>query len=339
MGNRKKLRLIIGFFKDKTSIIKATLSTKRHNRIQTAVIRATTRDASSSPSDECIAVILSYGHSSRLSAYTCIEALMDRLHTTENPFVSLKCLFMLHIIITKGSVILKDQLSVYPSLGARNFLNLSRFRDGSDPESWGLSSWVRWYAAIIEQNLSVSRFLDNQNVLSFSATNKDKEEKVLAVLSRDLLGEMDLLINFVAVISEAPDSLHLQRKNLIHEIVRLVSDDYRSIQREIFIRVVEIGGRIPSFSFSELTQLLGNLNRFESYKERLYLLFVNRNRNDSLWELVNKTKTKTIEMMKEKEEMKLLEMGTKNDSNELTRSGEVVDKVDAGHGFVWTRFD
>ncbi|KAF2299737.1 hypothetical protein GH714_002957 [Hevea brasiliensis] len=275
---------------DKTSIIKATLSTKRISKIKIAVLRATTHDASTPPSDKCIAAV-SLGQGSRPVTCTCIEVLMDRLHSTKNASVALKCLFIMHTIISRGSFILKDQLSVYPSFGGRNFLNLSMFRDESDPERWDLSSWVRWHAG------------------------RGKES--LALLNRDLFDEMDVLVDFVEVVSEFPDSLHLLKNNLIYEIVRLVSEDYRSVQREISIRVMELGERIPSLSYIELTQLLGNLKRSEGCKERLCLLFANRNRNDALWKLVGETRTKAVEMMKEKGEMKLLKMGS--DSSELTQ--------------------
>ncbi|KAJ9166525.1 hypothetical protein P3X46_021265 [Hevea brasiliensis] len=318
MDHRKKLRILIGLLKDKTSIIKATLSTKRISKIKIAVIRATTHDASTPPSDKCIAAVLSLGQGSRPVTCTCIEVLMDRLHSTKNASVALKCLFIMHTIISRGSFILKDQLSVYPSFGGRNFLNLSMFRDESDPERWDLSSWVRWHAAIVEQNLTISRFLGHYLCSSLIATkNKGEEKRVLALLNRDLFDEMDVLVDFVEVVSEFPDSLHLLKNNLIYEIVRLVSEDYRSVQREISIRVMELGERIPSLSYSELTQLLGNLKRSEGCKERLYLLFANRNRNDALWKLVGETRTKAVEMMKEKGETKLLKMGS--DSSELTQ--------------------
>ncbi|XP_002513988.2 putative clathrin assembly protein At4g40080 [Ricinus communis] len=335
MGQTKKLRILISFLKDKTSLIKTTLSTKRHSRIHIAVLRATTHDSSAPPSDHRIAAVLSLRHiTSHDAASTCIEALMDRLHSTKNAFVALKCLFIMHIIITKGSFILKDQLSIYPSFGGRNFLNLSMFRDELDSERWDLSSWVRWYAAIVEQLLAVSRFLGSPCLSTVN--NKDKEKKVSTLLSRDLLSEIHVLLDFVEVISQVPESLHLQRNNLIYEIVRLASDDYRSVQHEIIFRVKELGERIPRSSYSELTQILGYLKRFESFKERLCLLFVNRNRNDALWELVCEIKMKTEEMIKEKGEIKLLKMDGTNDSSRWTRFGEEgFAVVDGGH---WTRF-
>ncbi|KAG5245792.1 hypothetical protein OIU76_002020 [Salix suchowensis] len=325
MGHRKKLKTVIGILKGLTSIIKATLSTKSNTKTHTAVLRATTaRNSSSPPSDDRIAAVLSLGRGSRLTACSVIEALMDRLHGTKNPSVALKCLFTIHSILKKGSFILKDQLSFYPSFGGRNFLNMSKFRQDSDPERWELASWVRWYATAIEQNFIVSRFLGHYLNSSFSSKNsKDREDKASALLDEDLLGELDALAGFVEVICEAPDSLHLQRNNLVYAVIRYVGEDYRVVQREILIRVVELRDRMENLTFNELTRLLSSLKRFEDCRERLRLLFVNRARNDALWELICGTKLKIIEMVREMGELKsLVKMERTDDSGELSRLRE-----------------
>ncbi|KAJ6931837.1 hypothetical protein NC652_015120 [Populus alba x Populus x berolinensis] len=287
MGHRKKLRTVIDILKCLTSNIKATLSTKRNTKIRIAVLRATTaRNSSSPPSDNRIAAVISFGRGSRLTACAFIEALMDRLQGTKNPSVALKCLFTIHSIIKKGPFILKDQLSFYPSFGGRNFLNMSKFRQDSDPES---------------------------------NNSKDDEDKASALLNKDLLGELDVLVDFVEVICEAPDSLHLQLNNLVYAVIRYAGEDYRIVQREILIRVVELKDRMASLSCNELTQLLGSLKRFEDCKERLRLLFVNRARNDALWELICGAKLKIMEMGTLKS---LVKMERTDGSGELTRFRE-----------------
>ncbi|KAJ8747422.1 hypothetical protein K2173_014430 [Erythroxylum novogranatense] len=261
MGQRKKPRALVGILKDTASIIKANLSTKRTKaRLHIAVLRTAPHGVSAPPSDKQVASVLSFGFGSRLTASTCIGALMDRLHGTKDASVALKSLFTIHYIIINGSPILKDQLSVYPSFGGRNFLNLSQ-----------------WYAAVIEQNLTVSRFLGYY--LCSDAGKNVQEKKTLALSSKDLLGQLDILVDFVERTCEAPESLHLQRNNLVYEMVRLVGEDYR----------------VPSLSPDELSQLLSILRKFESCKERLFMLFANRRRHDELWELINRTKFKTIE--------------------------------------------
>ncbi|KAK2659833.1 hypothetical protein Ddye_006366 [Dipteronia dyeriana] len=339
MGHLKKLRIFLGIFKDRASLIKTTLSTKRRtSSISRTIIRATTHGVSSPPPDRCIVAVLSYGHGTRRKAGACIGALMDRLHGTRNAFVALKCLFTIHNIITRGSFILKDQLSIYPSSGGRNFLNLSMFRDNSNLETWELSSWVRWYAGVLEKNLTVSRVLGSY--LCSSKPNKKNDndivEKMLASMSSDLLIEMDVLIGFVEEISNTPTSLRLQTNDLVYEIVRLVSEDYRSIQREIFLRVVELGDRITSLSVSELTQLLTDLKRFEDCKERLSLLFLNRKRNDTLWDLVNETKTEILtavnRKLQDKTMVKKIWKKSNDESTELKQLNRFATSIDGWFG-------
>ncbi|KAJ8748039.1 hypothetical protein K2173_011414 [Erythroxylum novogranatense] len=320
MGHTKKSRVLVGILKDMTSIIKANLSTKRSKaKIHIAVLRATAHGVPVPPSDKRVTSVLCFGLGSRVTASTCIGALMDRLHGTKDACVALKCLFTIHSIITKGSFILKDQLSIYPSFGGRNFLNLSQFRRDSDPESWELSSWVRWYAAVIEQNLMVSRLLGYY--LCSDADKNLKEEIVQVLLSKDLVREIEVLVDYVERICEAPESLHLQRNILVYEVVRLVSEDNRLVQREICLRVKELRDRLPSLGPDELAQIVCVLQKLEGCKERLFMLFVNRSRNDEMWELIKETKINIIETMKI-ESKALVKLGSTDGCGEFNRFRE-----------------
>ncbi|CAL8997441.1 unnamed protein product [Prunus brigantina] len=310
---------LIGILKDKVSILKATLHINRHaSSVHAAVLRATTHHPSRPPSEEKIASVLALGHSSRITACACIEALMDRLHGTQSAFVALKCLLTLHNIIAKGSFILKDQLAFYPSFGGHNFLNLSMFSDNSDLVMWEFSSWVRWYAGVVEQNLMVSRAIG----CYLNSSKKDKEEKALALLDSDLAVEIEVLVEFVVRICDAPNSLDLQRNNLVYEVVRAAGEDYRSVQREILARVKEVGDRVDSVeevNSDELTQLIDALERLEGCKGKLMLLFLNRKRNDGFWDTVRETKATLVETKKKKEEKSLVRFVGRVESAESTQ--------------------
>ncbi|KAM1023229.1 hypothetical protein TB2_044012 [Malus domestica] len=313
----------IGILKDKASILKATLCINGRVSVHLAVLRATTHDPSRPPSETRIASVLALGLSSRLTACACIEALMDRLHVTRSAFVALKCLLTIHNIISKGSFILKDQLAYYPCFGGYNFLNLSMFCDNSDLCMLEYSSWVRWYAGVIEQNLMVSRAIGYYlNSTKTDGNKRDKEEKALALLDSDLAMEIEVLVEFVVRICDAPDSLELQKNNLVYEVVRAAGEDYRSIQREIVVRVKEVGDRIDSvegLSSDELTRLIDALERLESCKGKLMLLFVNRKRNDGLWELGKETKARLVEMKEKREEKRVVVFMGRNESAESTQ--------------------
>ncbi|XVF64844.1 hypothetical protein PTKIN_Ptkin09bG0199200 [Pterospermum kingtungense] len=320
MACRKKLRIAIGFVKDKGSLIKTTLSTKRRRAsIRRVILRATTHGSLFPPSDDRVAAVISLGHESRATACACIQVLMDRLHGTSNASVALKCLYTIHNIIGKGSFILKDQLSIYPCYGGRNFLNLSMFRDDSDSESWEISTWVRWYSGILEQNLMVSRIIGYNLYTSRAKNDSNKKGKILSFLNSDLLKELDVLVNFADQVGNAPDSLYLQRESLVYEVVRLVSEDYRLVQREIYLRVAELGARLMSLSYGECTQFLNSLTRLEDCRERICALLVNRNRNDDLWDSIKEAKAKVMVMMEEKikeRKIPLISMG--DESSKLT---------------------
>lgn len=325
MGRRKKLRILIGILKDKASVVKATLSINRHvSSVHVAVLRATTHHPSTAPSENRIATVLSLGHSSRLGSCACVAAIMDRLQATHSAAVALKCLFAAHNIASKGSFLLRDQLSFYPSsYGGQNFLNLSMFRDDSDVDAWDLSSWVRWYAGVVEQNLTVSRVLGYYlSSSSLSLTKKTEMAHKLSTLSNsDLLWEVDVLVDDVERISDSPESLHLQRNSLVQEVVTLVGEDYRLVQHELWVRFKELGERVEGLSSSELTRLLGALSRVEDCRERLVLLFVNRKKNGAFWDLMRQTKSKLVET-KERREQKRLEWtppGGLDESTESTR--------------------
>ena len=165
-----KLTNLIGIIKDKASQSKAALLSKRTTL---SLLRATSHDSSTPPTRKHLATLLSSGDGSRATASAAVEVLMDRLQGTNNAAVALKCLIAVHHIIHHGSFILQDQLSVYPSAGGRNYLNLSNFRHNTDPTSWELSSWVRSFAQHIEQLLCTSRILG-----FFLRTSTDSEDRV-----------------------------------------------------------------------------------------------------------------------------------------------------------------
>lgn len=244
---------------------------------------------------------------------------MDRLHGTHNATVALKCLYTIHNIISNGSSVLKDQISVYPTSGGRNFLNLSKFRDNSDPENLEFSSWVRWYAGVLESNLMVSRVLGHH--LGSNSTRPEKDFDLVSSIS-DLLNDVDVLVNFVEEICNVPDSLHLRRNNLVFEVVRLIGGDFRFAQREILVRVNELGRRSVNLSGGELTRFSGFLERLDGCKEKLGLLFGNFKLNSELWELMREMRIKVVEMAEEKGRAKVLAIGMGSESGEWGRSGQ-----------------
>ncbi|KAM6543271.1 hypothetical protein CsatB_007718 [Cannabis sativa] len=298
MIRRKKLRNLMGIVKDKASIIKAiTLSTSLHaTSMRVSIIRATTHDPSSPPSENRISAVMGGGgQGSRTISSTCINTLMGRLQATRSAAVALKCLLVAHNIVSTGSFILKDQLSFYPSTGGQNFLNLSKFRDKSDNDTWQMSSWVRWYAAVVEQNLMVSRVMGYYLCNNLDRNNNNN--KVSALSSWEVLSEVDALLDYVECTRDAPDSFKNVTNGLIHDVLELVGKDYRLVQRELSIRVKELGDRIHGLSSGELTRFLEGLNRVEDGKESLSSLFKKRRSDDEFWDLISQVKMRILEII------------------------------------------
>lgn len=236
--------------------------------------------------------------------------------------MALKCLFALHNVVRRGSFILKDQLSFCPSSGGHNFLNLSVFRDGSDLE---LSSWVRWYAGVVEQNLIVSRvlgyFLSSPPIPGPSQNHK-REDNIATLLNSDLQEQMNALVGMVEEICRVPDPLDLQRNDLVYEVVRFVGEDYRMVQHEILLRLKDVGDRMGGLSFREAADFLGSLKRLENCRERTAELFANRKKNDALWESISEVKERLLTMKESREKRLLTAGGMRDEVSELTRFGK-----------------
>jgi hypothetical protein len=311
MGHVTKVRDIIGLIKDKASQSKAALLSKPSKiSLHLALLRATTHDPFNPPNIKHIATILSFGHSSRATASVAIEALMDRLQSTRDSSVALKCLITVHHVIKHGSFILQDQLSVYPSNGGRNYLKLSNFRDGSSPMTWELSSWVRWYAQYIETLLCTSRILGLFLATSSSSTlEKDhkQEETISALLNPDLLKQTVSLVGLMEEICKRPDSLHVEGNNLVGEIMRFVGEDCFSATNEVSIRVSEFGERLNGLSFGESVEVVCVLKRLENCKERLLELSTGKKSFiESFWSLVSEIKDRIGRQKVYKDDGKLL---------------------------------
>lgn len=270
MVRTKKFSSLIGLIKDKASQSKAALLAKPSIlSFQLALLRATTHDPHAPPSEKHLSTLLSLGKTSRATAAAAVEVLMDRLQSTQNSAVALKCLIAVHHIVKNGSFILQDQLSVFPFTGGRNYLKLSDFRDSSNPISWELSSWVRWYAQYIETLLSISRVLGFfVGSMSSVEERERKTEQISGILNSDLLKETESLVGLIEEATKKPHCLHLNGYGLVDKIYAFVGDDYLSAMNEISIRVTEFHERLSCLSFGESVELVCALKRLEDCKEK-----------------------------------------------------------------------
>ncbi|XVF61545.1 hypothetical protein PTKIN_Ptkin08bG0138300 [Pterospermum kingtungense] len=332
MGRITILRDFIGIIKDKASQSKAALlSNPKTLSLHLAILRATTHDPFTPPDPRHLAALLSFGHGSRATAATAIEALMDRLQITRDACVAIKCLITVHHIIKRGSFILQDQLSVYPSSGGRNYLKLSNFRDNTTPLTWELSSWVRWYALYLENLLSTSRVLGFFLCSTSSSVDKDEEEdKVSSLINSELLKETNSLVNLLEKICKRPNSLHANGNILVDEVVGLVGEDYLSSIAEVSTRVSEFRERLSCLSFADSVELVCALKRLEDCKERLLELSHRKKvLIESVWCSINEIKDQVGNSKVYREGGRLLTMGNRNKVSDSARFG---DRVLVEHG-------
>ncbi|KHG29480.1 hypothetical protein F383_11240 [Gossypium arboreum] len=280
MGRITILRDFIGIIKDKASQSKAALlSDPKTLSLHLALLRATTHDPFTPPDPRHLATLLASGHTSRATVSTAIEILMDRLQTTRDAYVAIKCLITVHHIIKRGSFILQDQLSVYPFNGGRNYLKLSNFRDNTPLLTWELSYWVRWYALYLENLLQTSRVLGFflSSASSSVDKNEEEEEKVSSLINSQLLKAINSLGNLIEQISRMPNSLHTNGNILVDEVLGMVGEDYLASANEVSIRVSEFKERLSCLSVFESVELGFALKRLEDCKERLSALGQMRN--------------------------------------------------------------
>ena len=249
--------------------------------------------------------------------------------------MALKCLVAVHHIVKFGTFILQDQLSVLPSRGGRNYLNLSRFRDSSSHVTWELSTWVRWYAGYVETLLSSSRVLG-----FFIGTSASEEERVSASWNGDLIRETESLTSLLEQICAQPESdLSLNGNRLVEEIRVLVGQDYLSVVNEISVRVTEFGERLSCLSFVDSVELICALKRLENCKQRLLLSsnLVKKDLTDSFWDMISEIMER-VEKEKEAREDKLVVTLRRDKGTESARFGDRVLKSGDSVRFSSGRF-
>lgn len=136
-------------------------------------------------------------------------------------------------------------------------------------------------------------------VLGYFSSASSSFPSVFFDRKRDLLKEMNALVGFIEGICEVPDSLHLQRIDLLHELMILVAEDYRAAQYQIISRLgsdTAFADQIARLSSTDSSELIACLNRLENCKKRLTEIFANRKRHDTFWELIDQRKMELEKM-------------------------------------------
>ncbi|KAJ6843384.1 clathrin assembly protein [Iris pallida] len=289
----QKFRDLVGIMKDKASLTITTLTAPpppSHSPAispDVAVLRATGHAPSSLPPDDRqIAALLSFGSSSRLSASSLVHSLASRLSAARDPSVALKSLLSLHRLLLDGSFILLDTVysAFLPSSGRRSPLNLSSFRSAS---SLPLSSWVRYYARLLELLLRAKPLVQQ-------GRRRDQSDTLTSLSNGDLLKEMDLLVAAAEETGRTPPTLALERNMLVAEVTRLVERERTDVLHAIAVRVREVKERLGELGFAGSVELVCLARRAEQCRRK-----DEGKLEDSLWSEVKGLRERVGEVVAE----------------------------------------
>nr|CAD1826958.1 unnamed protein product [Ananas comosus var. bracteatus] len=262
-----KLRGLVGALKDTASFGKAALLSPpaapsagdaAAADVRLAVLRATPHHPwSSPPPARHLEALLSFGRGSRLAASALVGALAARLRSTRDPAVALKALLALHLLLSRGAFILRDQL---PPLLLRH--PSSGHNPSPSPPSprllpflLALAAWVRWFARLLE-------------LLLLLPPAPSDPDRLASLLNPDLVAELEPLVAVAEEIRRAPaptssSSSSPLHNMLIRETIRVAEEDRIAAEREIGARVRELRERVDSLGFADSVELACLLKRLE----------------------------------------------------------------------------
>ncbi|GER48227.1 ENTH/ANTH/VHS superfamily protein [Striga asiatica] len=144
----------LGVVKDSASIGLAKVSSTPYTSLEVAILRATTHDDDSLPTDHgSIDDVLRLVSSNKFYAAACARAVARRISRTRNWAVALKSLVLVLRVFQDGDPYFPREVLLAMRRGAR-ILNLSSFRDASNSSSpWDFTAFVRTYALYLDERL------------------------------------------------------------------------------------------------------------------------------------------------------------------------------------------
>lgn len=251
---RTKLHMLMGLIKDQFSTGIVIAKHGHLTEIDLAVLRATSHEEQAIE-EEAVRSVLEIGTGSRMRVSHCICVIMDRLNKTSSWVVALKCLIIIHRCLHEGGFMFRDQLSVHPAKGGHNYLNLSKFKDTSSAFTWVVSTWVRWYARLIEQWIQMARNMRSFLDLKMDYTSAHAE-KILSLENRLLVKDINMLHDFLHEASAWQADEFVMSHVLVKEGLRLVIQMTLSVYQEMKFRLYEIQKRVATLERSEALSLL-----------------------------------------------------------------------------------
>ncbi|KAL9262989.1 putative clathrin assembly protein [Drosera capensis] len=157
MGTFQSFRKAYGALKDSTTVGLAKVNSEFKD-LDIAIVKATNH-VEAPPKERHVRRIFAATSVVRPRADVayCIHALARRLAKTRNWIVAIKVLIVIHRTLREGDPTFREELLNYSHRG--HILQISNFKDDSNPLAWDCSAWVRTYALFLEERLECFRIL------------------------------------------------------------------------------------------------------------------------------------------------------------------------------------
>ncbi|GMG99552.1 hypothetical protein Nepgr_001392 [Nepenthes gracilis] len=163
---------IIGIVKDHASISLAKFNSSSLSELDVAIIKAT-RHEECPAKDRHIKEIIILTSYSRHYVESCVNSISQRLSKTKNWVVATKSLMLIHQLLAEGNNAYEQV--IFATKYGTQVLNLSNFRDTSEPNSWDYSAFVRTYALYIDKKLEHKMQGKKRKHNSFYSNKEDKK--------------------------------------------------------------------------------------------------------------------------------------------------------------------
>lgn len=168
------IRKAIGAVKDQTSIGLAKVASNMAPELEVAIVKATSHDDDPA-GEKYVREILQLTSYSRGHVSACVHAVSRRLGKTRDWIVAVKCLMLIHRLLTDGDSVFQQEIMYATRRGTR-LLNMSDFRDEAHSSSWDQSAFVRTYSLYLDQKLELIVFERKQNGGSGSGSGLEIEK-------------------------------------------------------------------------------------------------------------------------------------------------------------------
>ncbi|KAL0692080.1 hypothetical protein Bca4012_059260 [Brassica carinata] len=291
-----KFTTLSGILKDEASQMKLNVvhlcSSENAKTINLALLKATTHTSHKPPSDKYVNLLQSTVDT-RYGPET-IAAVVERLRFTTDVCVAVKCLILLHMIMSNsenghkgegGSVHVTNHNLIY-NQGGRH-LKLNELNMDSSRFTRELSPWIQWYKRYLDCYFHTAEVLGvTLNIKETSEDNRLETQRVSSYTTDCIFKQIGFSVDLFEHISARPETPTSKSNKIIIKMIELMVKDCFSVMRLIKIRFEELNTRKV-----KPDEMIPVLVRLEKCKESLSdFSWQRRHLVEDFWCLVLKLK-------------------------------------------------